>query len=150
MPLPTPTYAALIAVAIAGAPEKRLVLDDVYSFVGKYRRLVPAANDNWRNSVRHNLSLRKCFVKVPRRNDAGKLLSAWWTVADEGLPKTAKEYLSHFHHMRAANPTYTAEECLDAVVATLGIDTPSSSSSSKSRKPRLVRECVCMCVRVCE
>ncbi|EGD81650.1 hypothetical protein PTSG_02366 [Salpingoeca rosetta] len=133
MPLPTPTYAALIAVAIAGAPEKRLVLDDVYSFVGKYRRLVPAANDNWRNSVRHNLSLRKCFVKVPRRNDAGKLLSAWWTVAEEGLPKTATEYLNFFHRMRRENPGYRAEDCLDAVVAAHGVDLNSPAPPSKSK-----------------
>lgn len=42
------------------------------------------------NSVRHNLSLRACFVRVPRVSTEGKKLSAWWTLDTTCLPVAAK------------------------------------------------------------
>jgi len=43
------TYAGLIALAILSAPDKRLLLSDIYKFVGVHRRLVKAAShDNWK------------------------------------------------------------------------------------------------------
>eukprot|EP00049_Salpingoeca_infusionum_P008709 m.143576 g.143576 ORF g.143576 m.143576 type:complete len:412 (-) comp14100_c0_seq1:476-1711(-) len=109
-PLNVPTYGALICLAIVHSPEKRLVLEDIYSFVSRYRHLVPASNDSgWKNSVRHNLSLRKCFNKVPRRNEAGKSLPAFWTCDISCLPKTAGEYYSVYTEMTARDASATPD-----------------------------------------
>ncbi|KAJ2371945.1 hypothetical protein IW150_004358 [Coemansia sp. RSA 2607] len=78
---PTYSYASLIAQAINATPDKKVTLSGIYSFIMQHYSYYRYAQNGWQNSIRHNLSLNKAFVRVQRaNNEPGK--GSYWAIED--------------------------------------------------------------------
>ncbi|CAN8025676.1 unnamed protein product [Ixodes persulcatus] len=68
------TYASLIRQAIIESPDKQLTLNEIYNWFQNTFCYFRRNAATWKNAVRHNLSLHKCFMRVEN------VKGAVWTV----------------------------------------------------------------------
>uniref|UniRef100_A0A803XMQ1 Forkhead box protein G1 n=1 Tax=Meleagris gallopavo TaxID=9103 RepID=A0A803XMQ1_MELGA len=79
---PPLSYIALIAKAILSSPANKLNLAAIYKYIEDNFPFYRNKGRGWRNSVRHNLSLNDCFIKVGRCED-GK--GNYWSIHPSNL-----------------------------------------------------------------
>ncbi|KAJ2161889.1 hypothetical protein GGF46_001080 [Coemansia sp. RSA 552] len=79
---PMYSYASLIAQAINSTPQAKVTLNGIYTYIMANYPYYKHAQNGWQNSIRHNLSLNKAFVRVQRAsNEPGK--GSYWAIDDE-------------------------------------------------------------------
>ncbi|XP_054458989.1 forkhead box Q2 [Anoplopoma fimbria] len=92
---PNQSYIALISKAILASEQKKLLLCDIYQWIMDHYPYFKSKDKNWRNSVRHNLSLNDCFVKAGR-SDNGK--GHFWAIH----PTNYQDFSNGDYHCRRA------------------------------------------------
>lgn len=76
---PVDSYALMIYKALEGSADGRLTLAEIYSWIETNYPYYQTADQVWKNSIRHNLSLNPTFKKIPRpANSKGK--GGYWAI----------------------------------------------------------------------
>lgn len=76
---PHHSYATLIGMAILRSPQRRLTLSQIYKWIAETYSFYQLSDSGWQNSIRHNLSLNKHFIKQERpKDDPGK--GNYWAI----------------------------------------------------------------------
>ncbi|XP_015920844.1 forkhead box protein K1 isoform X1 [Parasteatoda tepidariorum] len=84
------SYAQLIVQAISSAQDRQLTLNEIYSYITKNYPFYRTADRGWQNSIRHNLSLNRHFVKVPRpQEEPGK--GSFWKIDSQSESKLIEQ-----------------------------------------------------------
>ncbi|CAG4962154.1 unnamed protein product [Colias eurytheme] len=89
------TYASLIRQAIIESPDKQLTLNEIYNWFQTTFCYFRRNAATWKNAVRHNLSLHKCFMRVEN------VKGAVWTVDEVEFYKRRPQRAAHappLHH----------------------------------------------------
>uniref|UniRef100_A0A8C9QU76 Forkhead box P2 n=1 Tax=Scleropages formosus TaxID=113540 RepID=A0A8C9QU76_SCLFO len=82
------TYATLIRQAIMEAADMQLTLNEIYSWFTRTFAYFRRNAATWKNAVRHNLSLHKCFVRVEN------VKGAVWTVDEVEYQKRRSQKIT--------------------------------------------------------
>nr|XP_027782216.1 forkhead box protein P2 isoform X12 [Marmota flaviventris] len=84
------TYATLIRQAIMESSDRQLTLNEIYSWFTRTFAYFRRNAATWKNAVRHNLSLHKCFVRVEN------VKGAVWTVDEVEYQKRRSQKITGY------------------------------------------------------
>ncbi|XP_042799978.1 forkhead box protein N3 isoform X2 [Panthera pardus] len=108
---PPYSFSCLIFMAIEDSPTKRLPVKDIYNWILEHFPYFANAPTGWKNSVRHNLSLNKCFKKVDKERNQSIGKGSLWCIDPEyrqnliqALKKTPYHPYSHVFNTPPASP----------------------------------------------
>ncbi|EKJ75068.1 hypothetical protein NXS19_011961 [Fusarium pseudograminearum] len=123
---PALSYADLIAMAIFRSPNRKLTLSQIYNWISDNYSFYSPTDAGWQNSIRHNLSLQKAFMKVERpKDDPGK--GHYWVIK----PGYEAQYLNKKPTRKSAS----GSDSLHVISTRLEPSRPASASTQEPTLP---------------
>ncbi|XP_034280345.1 forkhead box protein N1 [Pantherophis guttatus] len=81
----------LIFMALKNSKTGSLPVSEIYNFMTEHFPYFKTAPDGWKNSVRHNLSLNKCFEKVENKTGSSSRKGCLWALNPAKIDKMQEE-----------------------------------------------------------
>lgn len=69
------------SLLLKNSPSKRATLSEIYNYITQRFPYFEKNKKGWQNSIRHNLSLNECFIKIPREG-GGERKGNYWTLGE--------------------------------------------------------------------
>jgi forkhead transcription factor HCM1 len=138
---PSHSYAQLIGMAILRSSGRRLTLAQIYKWISEHFSFYKPGDAGWQNSIRHNLSLHKAFVKTERpKDDPGK--GNYWTIepGQEGMflkEKSSKKTGSAGENVPVMSTRLEPSKSTPASVSSAASTSPAISKPRSSSQPEL-------------
>nr|KAF6456088.1 forkhead box N1 [Rousettus aegyptiacus] len=78
-------------MALKNSKTGSLPVSEIYNFMTEHFPYFKTAPDGWKNSVRHNLSLNKCFEKVENKSGSSSRKGCLWALNPAKIDKMQEE-----------------------------------------------------------
>lgn len=132
---PPYSYIALITMAIESSPVGMMTLNEIYHFIEERFPYFKENTQRWQNSIRHNLSLNDCFVKVSRTSSKPGKGNYWALHPKAGDMFGNGSFLRRSKRFKTSKEQQAANEAAKRNSATSSNNNDSVNSSSISTSP---------------
>ncbi|XP_055614283.1 forkhead box protein biniou isoform X2 [Uranotaenia lowii] len=129
---PPYSFSSLIFMAIENCQQKALPVKEIYAWIVQHFPYFKTAPTGWKNSVRHNLSLNKCFQKVEKAANLGK--GSLWMVEPQYRPNLVQALSRSPFHAGSGIDKTTYKAMQQQAAQQRSTDSPTSSVGSSYSK----------------
>lgn len=132
---PPYSYIALITMAIESSTSGMMTLNEIYHFIEERYPYFKDNTQRWQNSIRHNLSLNDCFVKVSRNSVKPGKGNYWALHPKAGDMFGNGSYLRRSKRFKSASPKDSSDSNTSPSLSTSPASSTSSLSSNSISSP---------------